>query len=475
MKIKLSFKICAAFLSTFFVVLIIMVGSIQFFAYRNFSDYVHQVEIEMLDGYIDKLNDLHAKDESWESLKGGYWKWYQFLRPAKQKRDGVKTKTYPSSVANETDISDSGFVLRMAGRLTLFDTAKKPVAGRANTVENHTLVKLESNGKAVGWLGLRQHERLSHPLDVAYLKEQSKVFYFVAAAVLVFVTIVSFFLSQHLLAPIKRLTAGTRALTSFLFDTRIDVPTKDELGQLAKDFNMLAVTLQQSETMRQQWITDVSHELRTPLSIIRGEIEAMLDGIRHADEQSLGSVHAEVVYLNKIVNDLHDLSLAETGHLPLKLESVNPIEVLRKTITLFKSRFTDHHVTIEDNLGSQHVMTLQADEGRLTQLFSNVFENALRYMDKPGSLKLWQKRRPDAWTLSIEDSGPGVPEESVGRLFDRFYRVDFARSRARGGSGLGLSICKKIVELHGGKITAGNTENGGLRFDMVLPAVSGSA
>jgi two-component system sensor histidine kinase BaeS len=494
-KTKLSFKISAAFLLTFFVVLGLMIGSIRFFAYHNFSDYVHKVEIEMLDEFVDRLTAEYEKHQSWQSLRGNYVLWHATLRLSnvgQKKNDrermggssnsgrSVSDRTMETKKRrNESSRGDNvgpnqshiKYVYRMIQRLTLFDELKAPLIGRARSAEGHALREIVTEGRIVGWLGLRKHERLSHPLDVAYLKEQSNVFYLAGSGMLVLAAVVSFLLSRNLLAPVKQLTAGTRALTSLKFETRIDVHSKDELGQLAADFNVMAKTLEQSEQMRRQWLTDISHELRTPLSILRGEIEAMQDGVRKTSQQNLDSLHSEVIYLTKIVNDLHYLSLAETGALPINKRTVDPVQVLKETVRLFETRFAQHKITVLDELVSDHKMVLQGDADRLTQLFSNLFENALRYADSPGSLRIWQARRENRLVLHVEDSGPGVPEESVERLFDRLYRVDHARTRARGGSGLGLSICKSIVEAHGGKIGATNGQSGGLRFDIELPVM----
>jgi two-component system, OmpR family, sensor histidine kinase BaeS len=495
-RTKLSYKIFAAFLLTFFVVLALMILSIRFFAYQNFSDYVHKVEIEMLDEFIDRLTAEYEKHQSWHSMRGNFRLWYATLRLSnlgKKKTEEEETISLPASgfmvsehamgTKNpltwpfrdddlETEQAHFKYVYRMLHRLTLFDEFKTPLVGRSRSAEGHVLRGIDVDGKTVGWLGLRKHERLSHPLDVAYMKEQFDVFYLAGGAMLFLAAVVSYFLSRNLLAPVKQLTAGTRALTSLKFDTRIDVRSKDELGQLAADFNVMANTLEKSKQMRQQWITDISHELRTPLSILRGEIEAMQDGVRQTNRHNLDSLHSEVLYLSKIVNDLHDLSLAETGNLPLSKKKIDPVRAFKETVRIFETRFAQHQITVLDELGSDRKAVFYGDADRLTQLFSNLFENVLRYADSPGTLRLWKVEEKGRLMLHVEDSGPGVPEESVERLFDRLYRVDHARTRARGGSGLGLSICKSIVEAHGGRIKAQNAPSGGLRFDIELPIVS---
>jgi two-component system sensor histidine kinase BaeS len=153
---------------------------------------------------------------------------------------------------------------------------------------------------------------------MAFLKQQARAFYMVGTIILALAALVAFLLSRHLLAPVQQLIKGTRRLTSRKFDTRINVSTTDELGQLAEDFNQMAQTLEKYEQLRQQWISDIAHELRTPLSILRGEIEALQDGIREASPERLDSLHGEVVHMSRIVSNLHDLSLAESAALHFK-------------------------------------------------------------------------------------------------------------------------------------------------------------
>jgi len=281
--------------------------------------------------------------------------------------------------------------------------------------------------------------------------------------------VVAFFLSRHLLAPVEKLTAGTQALMSRRFDTRIEVKTKDELGQLAVDFNAMAQTLERYEQMRHQWISDIAHELRTPLSILRGEIEALQDGVREINRDTLDSLSVEARHLSKIVDDLHELSMADTEALSMKKVPIDPAAILGETLGRFTQSLTESHIAIENNLENQSPITIIGDADRLRQLFSNLVENVLRYADAPGVLKIGQARTANRLILSFEDSGPGVPEEALGHLFDRLYRVDRSRVRTHGGSGLGLSICKSLVNALGGEIRAANGNLGGLRIEVEFP------
>jgi two-component system sensor histidine kinase BaeS len=230
----------------------------------------------------------------------------------------------------------------------------------------------------------------------------------------------------------------------------------------------MAQTLEEYERLRRQWISDIAHELRTPLSVLRGEIEALKDGVRQVNRETLDSLYSEARYLSKIVNDLHELSLADTGALAIKKVPIDPVLILNETLGRFKQRFAEQRITILNKLENRPPMTIIGDGDRLQQLFSNLLENTLRYADAPGTLKLGQERTENRLTLFLEDSGPGVPEEALDRLFDRLFRVDRSRSRTLGGSGLGLSICKSIAKALGGEIRAVNANSGGLRIEVEL-------
>ena len=321
----------------------------------------------------------------------------------------------------------------------------------------------------VGWLGLRKHERPTHHLDVEFIRQQSQTFYAIGSVALILAFVVTFVLSRHLLAPVKELEKGTRALISRRFDTRIAVKSHDELGQLAAGFNAMAQALEKHQQTQQQWLVDISHELRTPLAILRGEIEAMQDGVRTVTRQGLDSLHLEVMHLGRIVRDLHDLSLIESRNFSTEPAAINPLEILAETLECFRTRLNQRGIRLDMHETMEGDILILADADRLKQVFSNLLENTLRYSKVPGVLKISIEAGAGEFSASFEDSGPGVPEESLALLFDRLYRVDRARSREHGGSGLGLAICKSIVESFGGKIEASNSPAAGLKVSMVFP------
>ena len=527
MRLSLTLKFFIAFLATSFTIVVVMVVAMQLYAYWNFSNYIHKVEAIRLSELSAVLSLEYEAGNGWSRLRDEPQRWHELLRPLGSAAYAEKPPSMPSGFetylkplqppppppppprerrgegrrgrergAPEDDALQDGQGRRpppdeqsaerrppgnardrnperpafgIEHRLSLFDEQQEPVAGRAASTEGTTLQEIVSDGKTVGWLGLRKEDHPTDPLGMAFLKQQAQAFYTVGAIMLALAAAVAFLLSRHLLAPVQQLIAGTRSLTSRRFDTRIHVRSSDELGQLASDFNQMAQTLEQYEQLRRQWISDIAHELRTPLSILRGEIEALQDGIREASSQRLESLHAEVVHMSKIVSNLHDLSLAESDALHIKKEPVSLVRAVRACLQKFQGRFAEHGIGIADSLGDMDAITILGDKDRLTQVFSNLLENTLRYTDAPGSLTVNALCTNSEAVLQLADTGPGVPHEALPRLFDRLYRVDPARSRAHGGSGLGLAICKTIVEAHSGKIKAHNASSGGLQIEIVFP------
>jgi two-component system sensor histidine kinase BaeS len=481
MKLKLSYKIFAAFTLTSIMVVVLMVAIMRFYVTRNFADYVNRSALERFSDFAAALATEYQQYQGWQSLKDNPGRWEEILQSSLPLRnfDGRRPPLRPADLENKGSGNTTADVrppkprnrsARLARRLALFDAAKLHIAGGRNgtPLDRYTLQEIRVNAKTVGWLGLHKRQYLSNPSVVLFLKQQTQAFYLIGGGILVLAAIVAFLLSKHLLAPIRQLTAGTRALAARQFDTRIDVQTKDELGLLAADFNTMAQTLEKYEHLRQQWISDISHELRTPLSVLRGEVEALQDGVREVNRDTLDSLYAEAQHLSKIVNDLHELSLADTGVLSIKKEPVDPVAVLSETFDHFKTRFEENQIAVQNHLENYPGISVIGDADRLQQLFSNLLENTLRYTDSPGTLKIWQERTQERLILFFEDSAPGVPQQSLPHLFDRLYRVDTSRGRSRGGSGLGLSICKSIVSALGGEIRAANSISGGLRIEIEL-------
>lgn len=305
-----------------------------------------------------------------------------------------------------------------------------------------------------------------------FLRTQTRDILLLSGALLLAALALSAALARHMLRPVAALHGVTARLARGELAARAPVLSRDELGELALHVNAMAQALERNETQRRQMLADVSHELRTPLTVIRGEIEALIDGVRKADQQALESLHGEVLRLAKLVDDLHQLALADTGDLHFEMRALDLPPVLLPLAERYQARAAAAGLALRWDLPPPPVM-VQGDARRLEQVVVNLLENSLRYTDRGGVILLALRVRHEGHhgqaEITLDDSAPGVPAGAHARLFERLYRVDQARTRERGGSGLGLAICKALVEAHGGAIVALPSEQGGIRVRITLP------
>jgi two-component system sensor histidine kinase BaeS len=275
-------------------------------------------------------------------------------------------------------------------------------------------------------------------------------------------------LAYWLTRRIRLLARGTNALIRGDYRVRLGAPGHDELAQLARDFNMLAMTLGTAQQARQQWIADIAHELRTPLAVLRAEIESLEDGVRPLDRVAVNSLGHETSRLSRLVEDLHTLAMSDLGALSYHKEPTDLAEAISDVVDAQRRVMEDTGLQIRMKLDDG--ARVLADETRLSQVFANLLQNNLRYTNKPGVIDVSLRRQGEHVLVIWEDTGPGVPAQDLPRLTERLYRVESSRSRAGGGSGLGLAIARAIVEGHGGHLTARASRLGGLAIEIALPA-----
>lgn len=231
----------------------------------------------------------------------------------------------------------------------------------------------------------------------------------------------------------------------------------------------IAVAKVEQDNNHKQWMADTSHELRTPIAILRAQVEAFQDGVQEVNPKTLQVLHSEIMGLSKLVDDLHWLSNLDVGNLKHSFVPLDVVSTLQDVADMFEERYAEKQVSIDTSGITGEACTVYADNNRMRQVFINLLENSLRYTDNGGKLKLSVEKSPSAVVLSFDDSEPGVSEELLPKIFDRFFRVEPSRSRELGGSGLGLAICRTIVEAHSGTISASKSELGGIKIQIVLP------
>jgi signal transduction histidine kinase len=289
------------------------------------------------------------------------------------------------------------------------------------------------------------------------------------AAVLVAV-LISLLFSRRILKPLRAMMQASQRISEGHYDERVQVGGADELGQLADRFNQMAEKLHQVEAMRRQLIGDVSHELRTPLTAIKGSMEGLMDGVLPASDETYQQIHQEADRLNRLVDDLQELSRVESGAYELDLRPTQIAPLLETLVKRFRQQFGAKRVELDLDLPAG-LPPILADEHRILQVLSNLTANALQYTPAGGTVSISAARTNGTIRITVRDTGAGIAPEHLTHLFDRFYRVDKSRSRAAGGgSGIGLTIAKYLVEAHGGKIWVESEGAGeGSAFSFTLP------
>lgn len=280
-------------------------------------------------------------------------------------------------------------------------------------------------------------------------------------------------LTRQMLRPVHSLRDATQRLARGDLSHRVSVTSGDEIGDLAHQFNEMAATLQENESQRQRMMADISHELRTPLAVMRGQVEALLDGVFDLSRDNVVPIHDAVLLLGRLVEDLRDLALADAGRLGLERGEVHIDQLVRRVSSAFQHAAQEKGLTLEEDV-AESMPSIEGDSQRLEQVLGNLLSNAIRYTPPGGHILTRAWLDGDRVAFSVRDDGPGIAQEDLERIFDRFYRTDRARSRTTDrtrstGSGLGLAIAKRLVDEHGGEIIVQSEEGRGSVFAVRLP------
>jgi signal transduction histidine kinase len=275
-------------------------------------------------------------------------------------------------------------------------------------------------------------------------------------------------LTRRILVPVRQLTAAAREVGRGQLSQDIRAKGNDEIGKLAQTFNRMTRELEEAEGERQRMLADVAHELRTPLTNAQGYIEAIRDGLKQPSPQTIDAIYRQILQLHRLVDDLRLLTIAESGHLELQLESQPIADLLSSVVDAFAPRAQAKGISLSRNY-SDGLPAMTLDRSRIAQVLGNLLENAILHTPSGGSIAVKAQHLGDRVVVSVEDTGEGIPPEALPRVFDRLYRHDRSRNRASGGSGLGLSIARQLVEAHGGAVGVESEVGVGTRFYFSLP------
>jgi len=329
-----------------------------------------------------------------------------------------------------------------------------------------------SQSQVVGYLFLTPLTQSPVGLTALQILTSEMGRYFMAGACLAVAVaiILTIFLSRRILAPVKSLTLAAQRLGKGDFSQRVNIKEKSEIGELATTFNRMAADLERDEKLRRDLVADIAHELRSPLTNVRGYLEAIRDGIIVPDEHTVNTIYDETMLLSRLIEDLQELSLAESGQLKLYCQNEDIGNIITQAITavMAKASIKDIKLSVELPGGLPAVFI---DRQRIKQVLLNLLTNALTHTPSGRSITVSAEQVGDHIAVCVADNGEGIPPDELPFIFERFHRVDKSRTRLTGGSGLGLTIARYFVEAHKGTITAWSEPGKGSRFTFTLPAV----
>jgi two-component system sensor histidine kinase BaeS len=368
-------------------------------------------------------------------------------------------------------------VIAVGGRI-LMGAALPEGKGSANPLVERPVVV---HGEVVALARMQPAPPVRDGGEARFLHDQYRVIAAGSLGLIVVALLTAALLARRWTRPLVAVQDATQRLARGELSVRLPAgpdlaDRSDEIGDVVRNVNRMAEGLQRLEGARRRWLADISHELRTPLTVLRGDIEALQDGVRPLRQEAIGVLHEEVLRIAKLVDDLHLLATADLQALPCHFAEVDAVDLLHRVARRFAGRARAAGLTVSLHglggpapLAALPALPVSWDADRIEQLLANLMENSLRYTDSPGEIRISLHQSVDMFTLTVEDSPPGVPAAHWPQLFEPLYRSDSARARQHGGSGLGLAICEAIAQAHGGHMSASASALGGLCITVTLP------
>ena len=472
-----------------FLLVTIMVSLMQWSIGKGMIDYINTKEIETLKPVVTELKEEYKLNNSWKNMAGEHRKFLHLItkqlidsdfsfeqkRPPPEFdhfRPPPKTQTIQKNNMNPS--SHSPPPREHEAYYALLDKSKGLVVGKYIQDLDYSLTDIKINNVIVGYFAVSKRNQLTEGYEVDFIEQQEHYLWLIALIAMILVALVTLPLARHLVEPIKLIAQGMHKLTQGNYKQIITLKRQDELGELSRDFNELALTLVENDSARKRWLANISHELRTPVSILRGELEAMLDNVRPLNKDNITSANEEVIHLQRLIDDLNLLTSTDIGGMRYRKKNQSLTSLLCEVVDKYSRYLKDANITLNLEIKNKEIVVF-IDKTRVFQLFENIINNCIKYSSASRlNIKVSVKNLEVIASVIIkfEDNGVGVDDVHLPHLFEHLYRVEDSRNRKTGGSGLGLSICRHIVIAHQGEIKAEKSSLGGLAISIKLPITS---
>jgi signal transduction histidine kinase len=433
---------------TFAVIIVVTVGTLYFLVSQRTA-----VEME----HYEKISEEYRTTQITSSL------YYQYLRQSLS-WEGVQSLVIDTALVSGTHI-----LLVAVNGTVLADSRGTLLGEYYNPDLPGSTLQIPWSGEIIGKVYITTDPGAGPYVAFRRLSALISRFLLLGGAVAIAIALIlTFVLSRRMSSPIGVLANAARRLGRGDLSQRVQLQGKGEVEMLAQAFNSMATDLERAEQSRRNLVADVAHELRTPLSNIQGYLEAIRDRVMKPNAATIRSLNEEAALLSRLVNELQELSLAEAGELKLVYQAEDIAKLVKQAVAPWQPKVAAKEISLSLDL-PDNLPLVNIDWQRVNQVLHNLLENAVAHTHKGGTINVAAVTQ-DGWVeVSVSDTGEGIPAEDLPHIFERFYRVDKSRARATGGSGLGLTIAKRLVETHGGKITVQSELGKGSRFSFTLP------
>lgn len=457
---SLWFKLTAALVLVTLIAVGLSVLMTNLTTANSFQGFVRRSRVEERTGVAEALAAYYASQGSW----GGVDSLFIWL-PGRMGH-GVGPAMMPG--IGPGMMRPWSFQLANADGVVIAASRAEEIGHQLSQADLAASTPVEVDGRRVGFLLPGPRINDFSETEQAFLRNVNLGIVSVGILACAIAILLGLFLTWQLTGPLRRLTTAAQGIARGDLSHRVDIRSKDELGQLGQAFNHMAESLARAEKLRRNMVADIAHELRTPLSVMRGNLEAILDGVFEPTKENVASIHKEALLLSRLVDDLQELALAEAGELKIEREPTDLALLIERTVASVSSKAQADDVTLVRDL-PRDLPLVSIDSQRIGQVLLNLLDNALQHSPAGGTVTVKVRQEEEAVRVDIMDQGPGLSPEELSLVFERFYRGDKARSRATGGAGLGLAIVKQLVEAHGGRVWAESALGQGATFSFTLP------
>jgi two-component system, OmpR family, sensor histidine kinase BaeS len=469
MQITVGTKLWLAFVGTIALCVLTLYLLLHSSLQKGFLDYTSQQSVQRLEILRSALANIYREEGSFISLESNPSRWLNLKDIIFAESDAL-FEGMPEIQDPETP-APRAYYREFVSSISLHNADKKLLLGVTKPSQTLDWIPVTDANKLIGFISFVKPTVVSRQQDQNFIQHQFKIFSIISLFVLVIATIVVTLLTRRISRPLTRLAEKAHALASGDYSQKMPITSRDEIGQLCNSFNQLSEALSANQQSRALWVADISHEMRTPLAVLKVQIEAMQDGIRPANQENLALLYEKTLGLSNLIDDLFELSLSDVGALSYHKQPLSLAPLIKTCVEHFQVKAQAAGLTLKDNIDTTHNYSVLADSNRLQQLLSNLLENSIRYTLRGGVIAVSLIANETQIQITLDDSPPGVEPDQQERIFERLYRLENSRSRETGGAGLGLAICKNIVDAHQGTITAGTSPLGGLQIRIELPRV----